>query len=100
MNNKSTTLLLQNELEIQHTSWKKRWLPSQKVVNRMWQRWQEEYLPTLQQRSKWNEKNRNIQEVDFVLVIDINQSRDHWLLARIVEVNSDDKGIVRSVLLG
>ena len=66
----------------------------------MWQRWQEEYLPTLQQRSKWNEKKRNIQEVDFVLVIDTNQSRGHWLFGKIVEVDSDDKGIVRSVLLG
>ena len=31
-----------------------------------------------------------------VLVIDANQPRGHWLLGRVVGVNSDDKGIVRS----
>jgi len=65
--------MLQYELKSEHNSWKKRWLHCQNVVNRIWQRWQKEYLPTLQQRSKWNERKRNIQEDDVVLVIDANQ---------------------------
>jgi len=73
LNNKPTTFMLQHGLESEHNSWKKRWLHCQNVVNRIWQRWQKEYLPTLQQRSKWNERKRNIQEDDVVLVIDANQ---------------------------
>eukprot|EP00795_Rhopilema_esculentum_P014095 gene14095-5083_t len=57
---------------------------------------QKEYLPTLQQRSKWNEKKRNIQQDDVVLVVDANQPRRQWLLERIVGFNGDDKGFVRS----
>ena len=97
LNNKPTTLILQHELENQHSSWKKRWLHCQNVVNKIWKRWQKEYLPTLQKRSKWNDKKRNIKQNDVVLVIDSNQPRGHWLLGRIVGINSDDKGIVRSV---
>ena len=88
--------MLLHELKNEHTSWKKRWLHCQNVVNKIWQRWQEEYLPTLQQRSKWNERKRNIQDDDIVLVIDANQPRGHGLLGRIFGVNSDGKGIVRS----
>eukprot|EP00112_Aurelia_sp_Birch-Aquarium-sp1_P026917 Seg987.5 transcript_id=Seg987.5/GoldUCD/mRNA.D3Y31 product="hypothetical protein" protein_id=Seg987.5/GoldUCD/D3Y31 len=96
LNNKCTTFILQHDLGIQHKSLKKRWLHCQNVVNQIWQRWQKEYLPTLQQRSKWNKKKRNIQQDDVVLVMDANQPRGHWLLGRIVGVNSDDNGIVRS----
>ena len=94
--NQCTTLILRHDLESQHTSLKKRWLHCQNVVSRIWQRWQKEYLPTLQQRSKWNEKKRNILQEDIVLVMDAKQPRGQWLLGRIVGVNGDDKGIVRS----
>ena len=97
LNNQCTTLILQHDLESQHRSLKKRWLHCQKVVNKIWQRWQKENLPTLQQIAWWNEKKRNTQQDDFVLGIDANQHRgQRLLLGRIARVNGVDKGIVRS----
>ena len=53
----------------------------------------------MQDCQKWQGKRRNFKIGDIVVVYQNNVSRNHWPMARIIDVNSDKKGLVRSVLL-
>ena len=75
---------------------KRRWRYVQHLATVFWNRWGQEYLKTLQQRTKWQNPQRNLAIGDLVLLQD-NSPRRSWPLGRIVEVYSDCKGFVRSV---
>ena len=53
----------------------------------------------MQERQKWGGKRRNFKIEDIFVVYHNNVSRNHWPVARIINVNSDKKGLVCSVLL-
>ena len=76
---------------------RRRWRQIQYLADLFWRRWMLEYLPLLQERQKWNTKQRNFQCGDVVLVVDPNAPRGPWILGRIIEVFPDLKGLVRSV---
>ena len=78
---------------------RKRWRRIQHIANEFWSRWKKEYLQSLQERQKWEGKRRNFKIGDIVVVYQNNVSRNHWPMARIIHVNSDEKELVRSVLL-
>ena len=61
-----------------------------------WKRWLREYLPTLQERSKWLKRHRCLTVGDLVLVVDENVHRGKWPLGRIIEVFYGRDGYVRS----
>ena len=60
---------------------------------------EERVLQCLQERQKCQGKRRNFKIGDIIVVYQNNISRNHWPMARIIDVNSDKKGLVRSVLL-
>jgi len=72
---------------------------AQHVVNKFWERWVKEYLPTIAERSKWKKETRNFQVDDIVLIPEERQPRAQWPLGRVTNVHPDDKGKVRSVTL-
>jgi hypothetical protein len=75
----------------------RRWRQVQYLADLFWRRWLREYLPSLQQRQKWNELRRNVKVNDIVLVLDERTPRSSWPLGRILEVNASKKdGLVRS----
>ena len=77
-----------------------RWRQVQYLANLFWKRWIREYLPSLQQRQKWNRPQRNVAVDDIVLVLDNNKPRNSWPLARVLEVHtSRNDGLVRSMKL-
>ena len=79
---------------------RRRWRQVQYLADIFWKRWLREYLPSLQERQKWNKICRNVAVNDIVLLIDENLPRSSWPLARVLEVfrnNKDD--LVRSVRL-
>ena len=79
---------------------RKRWRQVQHLANEFWTRWKKEYLQSLQVRQKWNDKSKNIQKDDIVLVKDENLPRNQWPLGRVVETFKDDQdGLVRQVQL-
>jgi len=79
---------------------RKRWRQVQHLANEFWTRWKKEYLQSLQVRQKWNEKSKNIQKDDIVLVKDENLPRNQWPLGRVVKTFPDDQdGLVRQVQL-
>lgn len=52
---------------------------------------------TLQNRYKWNRKEENLQEGDFVLLKDDNVPPATWPMARVIKAYPDDEGLVRTV---
>lgn len=78
---------------------KKRWRRVQYLCNLFWSRWKREYLLTLQARQKWNQSKRNLNVGDVVLVVDETSPRNKWVMGRIIMVDSDEKGFVRSATL-
>ena len=77
----------------------KRWRRVQHLANLFWTRWRQEYLDSINKRSKWNQPQRNITVNDIVLIVDENAARNEWKLARVVEVMTSNDGLVRSAKL-
>lgn len=78
----------------------RRWRQVQYLADVFWRRWIREYLPSLQERQKWNTKRRNVEVNDVVLVLDEKTPRSAWPLGLILEVHANRRdGLVRSVKL-
>ena len=78
---------------------RKGWRRVQYLANQFWSRWRKEYLQNLQVRQKWLRPARNCSVGDVVLVLDDNLPRNQWQLARVVEADADEDGLVRKVKL-
>ena len=79
---------------------RRRWRQVQYLADVFWRRWVREYLPSLQQRQKWNDQHQNIGLDDVVLMLDENKPRSLWPLGRVIEVyRNQHDGLVRSVKL-
>lgn len=63
----------------------------------IWKRWHEEYLTSLNNRTKWRNENTNLKEGELVILKVDNSPPSHWPLARIVKVHPSSDGLVRSV---
>lgn len=63
---------------------KGRWRHVQHLANEFWTRWVQEYLPTLQNRSKWLLKSRNQRVGDIVMIVKDNVPRSQWSIACIL----------------
>ena len=75
----------------------RRWRQVQYLSNVFWRRWTREYLPSLQQRQRWNKLHLNLAVNDIVLLLDENQPRSVWPLGRVLEVYHNRRdGLVRS----
>ena len=75
----------------------RRWRQVQYLADLFWRRWLREYLPSLQQRQKWNKLQRNVEVNDIVLVLDEKTFRCSWPLGRVLEVHTNkEDGLVRS----
>ena len=75
-----------------------RWKQVQHLANVYWRCWICEYLPTLRERRKWANAQRNFSVNNIVLVLDERVPLRSWPLGRVLEVyrNRGD-GLVRSV---
>ena len=62
----------------------------------LWDRFVNEYLPSLQIRAKWNEPSRRLTTNDTVLAKDDNLARLQWKLGRVIDVYTGRDGVVRS----
>lgn len=75
---------------------KRAWRQAQYLANVFWRRWTREYLPTLQERRKWNETRRNLKVGDLVLLTDESFPRGKWPLGRVLEVVVSRDGLIRT----
>ena len=75
----------------------RRWRQVQHLSNVFLHRWTREYLPSLQQRQRWNKLQLNLAVNDVVLLLDENLPRSVWPLGRVLKVYHNRKdGLVRS----
>jgi len=77
----------------------KKWLQIQRVIDVFWMRWVREYLPRLQERTKWLKADKNLGPGDLVLLRDDNSARCDWPIGRIVEAYKGRDDLVRSALV-
>ena len=60
---------------------------SQAYTDLIWSRWNREYLPQWNERSKWNEEEvRQLEVNDLVWIVDENVKRAHYKMGRMIEV--------------
>ena len=71
----------------------------QYIPEEFWHRWRKEFLQSLQTRQKWNDKRRNFEVGDIVILKEQDCQCNQWPLARIIGVDADRNGDVRSVTL-
>ena len=62
-------------------------------------RWIKEYLQSLQECQKWRSRRRNVRVDDIVLLKKSDVPQNQWSMGRIIDVNNDQKGLVRRVTL-
>lgn len=74
----------------------RKWRQVQYLADLFWARWRKKYLPLLQSRQKWTSEREPHKIGDLVLLVDQLLPRNQWSTGRIVEVNKDEKGNVRS----
>jgi hypothetical protein len=68
------------------------------LVQHFWQRWNREYLSTLQQRTKWQQEHPQVMKRNAVVVIhEDNTPPFKWPLGLIVDVHPGKDGIVRVI---
>lgn len=72
------------------------WVNAQEMADRFWQRWRQEYLPTLIPRNKWTQESENIGIGNVVVIYDENSPRNFWKKGVIEEVHTGTDGRVRS----
>ena len=77
----------------------RRWRHVQLIADKFWDRWLNEYLCTIQLRSKWFSVESNISIGDLVIVNNPNTPRCVWPLARVIEKYEGKDGLVRTVKL-
>ncbi|XP_057678097.1 uncharacterized protein LOC130907254 [Corythoichthys intestinalis] len=76
---------------------RKRWRKIQYLSEQFWHRWRKEYLTSISLRQQWHTSKRNVKVGDVVLIKEENLPRNEWKLAKVVEANKDDDGLVRNV---
>ena len=72
--------------EMEDLHCRRQWRQVQYLANLFCKRWIKEYLPTLQERKKWNEQRENLKVDDLVLLANEHYPRGQWPLPRVVEV--------------
>jgi len=73
----------------------KRWRRVQELIRHFWSRWLKEWVPALNQYSKWTVEHKNLKPGDVVLVLSPDTPRAHWPLGRILRVHPGRDGRVR-----
>lgn len=76
---------------------KAEWKRVQNPAEIFWTRWRCEYLSTLMNRQKWQDKKPGLKEGDIVLMKDSQAKRNQWPIAIIANTLPSIDGLVRKV---
>ncbi|XP_065893456.1 uncharacterized protein [Dysidea avara] len=78
---------------------KKRWRRIQELVRHFWNRWLQEWVPSLSPRQKWFRLKTDVKPGDTVLLVSSDTPRGQWPLGRVLEVYRSKDQHVRSLKL-
>ena len=76
---------------------RKRWRKVQYLATQFWRRWISEFIPTLQERKKWQGTEHNLKQGDIVLLVDENSERCRWPKGIVIEAFPSKDNLVRKV---
>ena len=76
---------------------RRRWRRVQFLANEFWTRWRREYLPTLQERAKWQTPECNLQKDDIVLLTTEDVPRAQWPKGIVIATFPSADNLVRKV---
>ncbi|CAG7820182.1 unnamed protein product [Allacma fusca] len=74
-----------------------RWQRCQQLAQEFWKRWHDDYLCTLQKRTKWSSTSANVKEGTLVLLKDERLPPMKWKLGRITATHPGKDELVRVV---
>ena len=76
---------------------RRRYVRAQAYSDAIWNRWFKEYVPNLNQRSKWCKLcNRDLKIGDLVWIVGPTAPREHYPLARVVKKKFGTDAVARS----
>ena len=76
---------------------RKRYTKAQALANAVWSRWMKDYVPSLHKRSKWSsDSGDTLKTGDLVWIVDSNNPRGCYPLARIVDLRYGSDAVARS----
>lgn len=78
---------------------RKAWNARKVMMEHFWQRWQNEYLTTLQERKKWRKEKEGVKIGQLVLIRDETLAPAHWKMGRIAELLPGADGLTRNVII-
>ncbi|GFY06429.1 DUF5641 domain-containing protein [Trichonephila clavipes] len=78
---------------------KGRWDKVQKLKLNFWNRWQIDYLNSIQGRTKWKSGTSNIKIGDVIIIKEDNLPPSVWPLGKVISTHPGKDGIVRVVTL-
>ncbi|XP_070518830.1 uncharacterized protein [Cardiocondyla obscurior] len=70
----------------------KRWQLTQKMRDHFWQRWSNEYIPTLNVRNKWPIATKNLKINTLCLIREESTAPSKWPLGRIIAIHPGADG--------
>lgn len=72
-----------------------RWQLMEKMCQDFWKSWSSEYLPSMQQRPRWQSIQDNLSVGQMVIIRQDNMPPTKWLLGRIESIHPGNDGLVR-----
>ena len=73
----------------------RRWHLCQCLVRHFWQRWQNEYLSSINGYNKWKHPSRNVAPGDVVVLQESGIAPTKWPLGRVLETHPGQDNLVR-----
>ena len=80
-------------------SLRKSWTATQHYLDAFWKKWKEDYVTSLLKKSKWRNSTDGPKIGQVVLIVDPNENRENWKLARVKEVINSDPSHPRRFLV-
>ena len=80
------------------------WKKEERLINQFWKAWRDDYLLSLRERTQYKLESGRIQShqepnVDDIVIVKDETPRGSWKLAKIVELNVNRDGLVRSAVV-
>ena len=94
---KPLTAIPDPQLSYRSISLLRRWHLCQQLTRHFWERWQNEYLHTLNKYNKWHFPSRNVAVGDVVILQETGTIPTKWPLARVIAVHPGSDKLVRVI---
>jgi hypothetical protein len=96
---KPTTALPDPQISYKSISVLRRWHLCQCLIRHFWQRWENEYLSSINKYNKWKYPSRNVAPGDVVILQESGIAPTKWPLGRVLETHPGQDNLVRVVTL-